>query len=55
MPDVLALCDGVGEVGDGERVAVLGQVGEGDVGGTLTDHEVYGDETLEDDGPCRVT
>lgn len=55
MPDVLALGDGVIEVEDGQGVSVLGQIGKSDVGGALTDHEVYRDETLEDDGPCRVS
>jgi hypothetical protein len=52
VPDVLSLRDGVGEVGDGEGVAVLGQMGERDIGGALANHEVNGNETLEDDGPC---
>lgn len=33
---------------------MLGEVGERDVGRALADHEVDGDQALEDGRPCRV-
>lgn len=42
------------EVADSERITIPSKEGERDVGGALADHEVNGDEALEDDGPCRV-
>lgn len=45
----------VGEVANGKGVAVLRQIRECDVGRALADHEVDGDEALEDDGPCCVS
>lgn len=33
---------------------MLSQVLQRDVGRPFADHEVDGDEALEDDGPCRV-
>jgi len=30
------------------------EIGEGDVGRPLADHEVHRDQALEDDGPCCI-
>jgi len=44
----------VGKAADGEHAVVLGQVCQRHIGRALANHEVDRDETLEDDGPCRV-
>jgi hypothetical protein len=44
----------IGEHAHGQCVSVLSQVGQRYVGRPFADHEVDGDEALEDDGPCRV-
>lgn len=45
----------IGNGADGKHASIVGEVGQRGIGGAFADHEVHCDETLEDDGPCRIS
>lgn len=45
----------VGEAADGEHVSVFGDEGKGNIRCAFTDQHVRGQQSLEDNGPCRVS